>query len=271
MNATLRTVLEMVATAGGGLLAAWAMTVPLLRYKEQRPMTPRASDTTAPGGPQVRIAAVVRHARCPACLHDYAPRDLAPFVGWAAKCPNCIRTELPWVASLHVGTALAAALTVLAYPSSWVAVPLLWLVVVGAAVTFTDARIWMIPRRIVWVGGGIGLALVVIVSAVIDRLDRVPWALGGALGAFALFFALWFLAPGRLGFGDVRLIGLLGLFLGWVDVRLVPYGILFGSVAGVLFGLARRLRGQGGHMPFGPALVLGALLALWLHGPLLVG
>ena len=271
MSTSAATALEVVAAAVGGLLAAWAMTVPLLRYKEQRPLTPRESDTTTAGGPQVTIAAVVRHARCPACLHDYTARELAPFTGWAARCPRCIRTELPWVAGLQTGTAVAAALTVLAYPRSWVALPLLWLVVVGAAVAFTDARIWMIPRRIVWVGAGVGLALVVATSAVIGRLDRVPWAVAGGAGAFALFFVMWLVAPGKLGFGDVRLVGLLGLFLGWIDVRLVPYGILIGSLAGVLFGVARRLRGQGGHMPFGPALVLGALVALWLHSALLVG
>jgi prepilin signal peptidase PulO-like enzyme (type II secretory pathway) len=47
------------------------------------------------------------------------------------------------------------------------------------------------------------------------------------------------------------------------------YGLLFGSVIGLVMGLGSLLVRKGAGFPFGPALALGALLAVWLHTPLL--
>lgn len=174
-----------------------------------------------------------------------------------------------WVVMLHLGVPIGAALTVVSYRNSWVAVPLLWLLVVLSAAAFVDARIWLIPKRFVWVGASVGFVLITVVSLGIGRGDRIVWAVGGGLGAFALFGLMWFASPGKLGFGDVRLSALLGMYLGWIDVRLIFFGVLIGSLIGIVIGIWSLARGAGSRFAFGPALAAGTMLALWLHASLL--
>ena len=76
-----------------------------------------------------------------------------------------------------------------------------------------------------------------------------------------------------MGFGDVRLAFILGLFLGWLDPY--PYGHVFlglflgfalGSVVGLAL-MALRLRTRKDHIPFGPFLAGGTVLAIFVGSP----
>ena len=98
---------------------------------------------------------------------------------------------------------------------------------------------------------------------------KSPTALIGGVGCFVLFFLLWLAAPGKLGFGDVRLMFLVGLFLGWISLLLPIYGLLFGSIIGLLMGVGSLIANKGTRFPFGPALALGALMAIWLYQPVI--
>ncbi|MGY4721314.1 prepilin peptidase [Naumannella huperziae] len=83
---------------------------------------------------------------------------------------------------------------------------------------------------------------------------------GAAVGAFVLAF--WWVGRGALGFGDVRLAPVLGVVTGTLGVGAVLWGLLLGSLIGVAWGLLARLTGRRGAFPYGPALWLGALLAI---------
>jgi leader peptidase (prepilin peptidase)/N-methyltransferase len=89
-------------------------------------------------------------------------------------------------------------------------------------------------------------------------------AVAGWLGTFAVFWVLWFLVPRGLGYGDVRLAGVLGMALGWVGVAPLVLGIytgfLLGAVGGGLLSLLKVFHRR--HYPFGPFMVVGAFLAL---------
>lgn len=261
----------LAATAALGVAAGWALTVPVHRYKELRPLTPR--DVAAEGGdgerPPPVIRAEYRHARCPTCHHAYRGGDVAPLLSWFRGCPGCARRLPATVILLQVGVPLAMVLTVGLLNGSWVALPYLWLVVVLAAVAVIDLRIWLIPWWMPWVGAAVGLVLIAAVSVALGDPDAIVSALIGGAGTFLFFFVLWFVAPTKLGFGDVRLALLLGLFLGWLHPLYPVYGLLFGSLLGLLMGVVALLTDRGSRFPFGPALALGALAAVWLHTPLL--
>ena len=111
-------------------------------------------------------------------------------------------------------------LTVATTSSGWVALPYLWLVVVLAAVAVIDLRIWLIPWWMPWVGAAVGFVLICAMSLVIGAPDAIVRAVISGVVMFGLFFVLWLVAPGKLGFGDVRLMFLLGLFLGWFSLAL---------------------------------------------------
>jgi len=254
-----------------GLVVGWAMTVPLHRYKELRPMTPRdvAAEVGDATHPPVPIRAAYRRALCPHCHHDYGSADVVPVLSWVRGCPECGR-RLPWTVPLvQVGVPPTMVLTVALLNGSWLALPYVWLVVVLAAIAVVDLRIWLIPYWMPWVGAGIGLALISAVSIGIGEPRAILYAIGGAAGSFLLFFLLWIAAPGKLGFGDVRLALLLGMFLAWFHPLLPIYGLLFGSVLGLLMGLGAIVTRRDSRFPFGPALALGAMCAIWLHEPIL--
>ncbi len=258
-------------TALFGLVVGWQLTVPVHRYKELRPLTPRdvgAEVGTADSPPPV-IRAEYREARCPECHHVYRAADVVPLISWARGCPSCGTSLGATVFLLQLFVPIAMVLTVASLNATWVAVPYLWLVVVLAAVAFIDLRIWLIPWWMPWVGAAVGFVLICAMSVVLGAPSSIITALIGGVGCFVLFFVLWIAAPGKLGFGDVRLMFLVGLFLGWISLMLPIYGLLFGSIIGLVMGLGSVIANRGTRFPFGPALALGALMAIWLYQPLI--
>jgi len=90
---------------------------------------------------------------------------------------------------------------------------------------------------------------------------------------FAVFFAMNFVSPRLLGFGDVRLAPLLGLGLGWLGVRYVLLGFFSANLIGAVIGIAliatQRMR-RDQPIPYGIFLALGAALAVFAGPELLV-
>jgi leader peptidase (prepilin peptidase)/N-methyltransferase len=115
-------------------------------------------------------------------------------------------------------------------------------------------------------------ALVVVTWAIdgdTDDLIRAGW---GFLIAYGTFFVLWFVYPKGLGYGVVRLAGVLGLalgYLGWGELLLGLYaGFLLGGVGGGLLSVLKVVQRKA--FPFGPFMVAGALAGV-LWGGWLVG
>jgi leader peptidase (prepilin peptidase)/N-methyltransferase len=271
------------AAAGlGGLLVAWATTVPLLRYKEQRSMARADHRHRDDGTRHVPAVALLRHARCGACRHRCTPTDVAPVVGWRA-CRSCGAAAGPWAAGYQVAAALACAATTWSFWGAAGLVPVLLLTLVVTAVAMVDARLHLIPTRLVQLGLVVGGASIVVASAAVGELSAVVGAVVGALLVSGFLFLMLLLTRGGIGFGDVRLGLLLGLYLGWFDLRLALYALVIGSLVGVLTGLlgavvAERSVGRGlgaalgrrsSAFAFGPALAAGTLLALWCRDALL--
>lgn len=265
--------LLLTLTAFGGIAVGWALTVPVHRYKEFRPMTRRdvAAEVGSADRPAPVIRAEYRQARCPDCHHVYRAADVVPVLSWPRGCPGC-GARLPLTVPLvQVGVPAAMVLTVAMFDGGWVALPYLWLIVVLAAVAVIDLRIWLIPWWMPWIGAAIGFVLISAVSLALGAPENIAYAVVGGVGSFALFFVLFVAAPGKLGFGDVRLMLLLGMFLGWLNPLFPIYGLLFGSVIGLVMGIGSVIVDRGSRFPFGPALALGAMVAVWLHQPLLAG
>ena len=82
---------------------------------------------------------------------------------------------------------------------------------------------------------------------------------------FAVYFALCFAYPAGMGFGDVKLAGVLGLYTGWLGWGVLAVGLFLGFLLGGLFGLALIAVKKGGRktaVPFGPFMLLGVLIAI---------
>jgi leader peptidase (prepilin peptidase)/N-methyltransferase len=145
------------------------------------------------------------------------------------------------------------------------------------AVSVADIRVGLVPRKIVYPTLGLlAVALVAAAAASGDWRPLADAAVGGAAG-FLVFFAIWWISPRSMGFGDVRLAGVVGVALGWLGFRQVYLGFLAAFLAGAAIGLVKMaVQGTGRKtaLPFGPALAVGAVVGvlwggylanLWLH------
>jgi leader peptidase (prepilin peptidase)/N-methyltransferase len=207
-------------------------------------------------------------SHCPGCEHPVRPYDNVPVLSWLVlrgRCRDCkagISARYPLVEALTAALAAGVVLT-----NDGLHDVLLGLVLAGLLVPIAlidlDHRI--IPNRLTAAGAVAALAI----GAATD-LGGVPEQLvaGAAASGFLLLAAL--ARPGGMGMGDVKLAGMLGLFLG----REVAVALLVALLAGTLVGvvvMARRGVGEGRRtaIPFGPFLALGGIVAL-LAGPAIV-
>ncbi len=173
---------------------------------------------------------------------------------------RAVLTALAAVVLGAVGGALGAVPELPAY---------LWLGAVGLTLAVIDLDCLRLPDRLTLPSYPVGLALLAIPGDW-DALLRAA-AAAAVTAAAALLLAL--VAPGGgLGLGDVKLLGVLGLFLGWLGwaelVLGVALGFTIGAAAAIAL-LALRRAGLKDHVAFGQWLIAGALVAVVAGEPIL--
>ena len=210
--------------------------------------------------------------RCPSCATPYRGWGFVPVARalfLRRGCRSCHeRVAHPWrpavlaVVSAAVLGAFAARIgddVVLAAYS----ILGLSLVVMSAV----DIEYKIIPNRLVYPTLAVMVPLFVVASAVDDRWGSLARAAIAGAAAFTAFLVVHLAVPRGMGFGDVRLAGLLGFATGWLGLghafvgffAAFVLGALVGSVAMAVSGAGRKTR-----IPFGPFLAAGAVLTvLW--------
>jgi leader peptidase (prepilin peptidase)/N-methyltransferase len=140
---------------------------------------------------------------------------------------------------------------------------LLYLVPVCVALTVVDWRTRYLPKALVGPSYAVVAVLAVLAAALTSDWGALEVSAVGWLGAYAFFLVLCLL-PGGMGYGDVRLAGVLGMALGWLGVPQLVLGLYTGFLLGGVVGLVlSRLRVfHHRHSPFGPHMVIGAFLAV---------
>jgi len=139
-----------------------------------------------------------------------------------------------------------------------------YLSVVGVTLAFIDWRSKLLPYRIVAPSYAV-VALLLAVAA-LGRHETEPLLRAAIawMATFAVFFLLNLVHPAGMGYGDVRLSGLLAMALGWLGwVQLVVgiyAGFLLGAVVGGVLALARVVDRK--SYPFGPFMLAGAWLGV---------
>ncbi len=145
---------------------------------------------------------------------------------------------------------------------------LLYLAPVGVALAVVDWRTRLLPTKVI-APSYLAVGLLVAVAAWAEHdLDALITAGLGWLVAGGTFFLLWFIYPRGMGYGDVRLSGILGMalgYLGWSELFVGVYtGFILGGVGGLLLSLLRLVDRKA--YPFGPFMLVGAVAGVVL-GP----
>jgi leader peptidase (prepilin peptidase)/N-methyltransferase len=202
-------------------------------------------------------------SRCPGCEIPIRPYDNVPVFSWLllrGRCRACAM-RIPWrYPAVEAATAALCAAVAVAHPDGgaelWLGILLVLLLV---PITLIDLDHRIIPNRLVLIGTAGSLALLAALDA-----SSLPAHLLAGLGAGGFLLVALLAYPGGMGMGDVKLAGMLGLFLG----RAVAPGMFAAMIAGTLVGaliIARvgAARGRKTAIPFGPYLAFGGLVGLF--------
>lgn len=221
------------------------------------------------------LSVVKPRSRCPKCMTDLVWKDNIPILGWlflGGKCRYCkapISSRYPLVELL---TAVLFALIWLRFPYSPLVVPYGLLVFGLILGTFVDIDEQWLPDRVT-IGGMIaGPVFALLLPAMFGEqghLEGLVRSLTGLAFGFGLFWGISFfgrlvLKKDAMGFGDVKLMGALGAFLGLESVVFITFvSSLLGAVIGVSFILSGKKEWQS-RIPFGPYIALAAVI--WMLG-----
>jgi leader peptidase (prepilin peptidase) / N-methyltransferase len=235
------------------------------------------------------LSVVQPRSFCPACKQTipwYHNIPLLSYVVLRGRCSNCRAGITPRYWVVEILTAGLFVLTFMKFSAEfggpyagtdgvtdWRLIPVYWLMVGGLLLgTFVDCEHLIIPDRVTWGGMVAGLVLSTLVPSMQEAEGPLGGLLWSAVGAGAGFGILWLVAfVGRLvfrreamGFGDVKLLGAIGAFLGWKAVVFtLVVSSFFGSVVGIGLVLAKQKRLQS-RIPYGPYLAVAAIVwMLW--------
>jgi leader peptidase (prepilin peptidase) / N-methyltransferase len=212
---------------------------------------------------------VVRPASaCPECGHTIRARDNIPVLSWLllrGRCRDCgskISAVYPLVEAL---TGLLFVLVLCKFGLGLEFVAYAYLAALAVVLTCIDLQHHRLPDVLVLPAYPVLVGLFALECAVTGEW----WPLVTALIGGAILFTIYFLAalvyPGGMGFGDVKLAGVLGIALGWLGWGPLVVGsfsaFLLGGVASAIL-LATRRVGRRSGIPFGPWMFAGAAVGI---------
>ncbi len=205
-------------------------------------------------------------SRCPKCGYQITWADNIPMVSWlllGGKCRSCKEPISPLYPVVELSTALIWAGMAWTHGFSLTALSGALFCTILLGIAMTDAREYLIPDEFTVGGlvigllfaaaGGTGTLLTAVIGAAVGF--GVLWLVGVA--------GTWAFKEEAMGGGDIKMMAMVGAFLGWKGVLLT---IFLGALAGTLIFLPMTLSGKKKLVPFGVFLAMGAVLT-YVVGP----
>ncbi|MGV8977527.1 MAG: prepilin peptidase [Cellulomonas sp.] len=208
---------------------------------------------------------------CPRCSHPIRPVDNVPVLSWLllrGRCRNCGEPIARRYPAVELGTAVLFVLTAWTIGITWALPAFLYLAGITVCLAIIDLDTRRLPNVIVLPSYPVAAALLTLASW--NPGGETAWgslvrALICCAILYAFYFMLMFAYPAGMGFGDVKLAGVLGLYLGWVGWGALAVGAFGAFLLGGLYAiglLVARRAGRKSGIPFGPWMLLGAMLGI---------
>jgi leader peptidase (prepilin peptidase) / N-methyltransferase len=228
---------------------------------------------------------------CPGCDTPIKGYDNIPVISWLllrGKCRNCttpISVRYPlvelgtgilfaatgWLFASRIasaesaGATAAASLTLIAY---------LYLAAISVALAAIDLDTRTLPNVIVLPAYIVGVALLGVAAIVSADYEPLIRALIGAAVLFVAYLLMALAYPGGMGLGDVKLAGVLGLFLAYLGWGTLIVGAFAAFLLGGIYAIAllvSRRAGRKSGIPFGPWMLGGAWVGIFIGEQAWVG
>ncbi len=204
-------------------------------------------------------------SHCPECGHFLRPWELIPVISYlilAGRCRKC-GTAISWRhPAIELMTGLLFIFTYLARVERTTFGLILDLVFVSLliALTFIDIDTFRLPDVLV-----ILVAALAMINTMVTDQPALTSSLLGALGVGSVFLLIAYFYPDGMGFGDVKFVAALGLYIGSPGIFL---GVFIASLLGVIIGgfsIIINKKDLKDPIPFGPFLAAGVLVMLLLQ------
>ncbi|MDY0910040.1 prepilin peptidase [Microbacterium sp. CFBP9034] len=243
---------------------------------------------------------LMRASRCPHCDAAIKPWHNVPVLGWVVlggKCASCkapISARYPvveattgvafalvvwWAIAVYEGV-LGTTLPVYLASPAWdgvvlasdlwalalVIVALLYFAAISIVLTLIDLDTHRLPNSIVLPSYVVAGALFTAAAWLSGDWAALLTAAVGMAAMYALYFLLRLARPGGMGGGDVKLAGVIGIYLGWMGWGALAVGAFAAFLLGGVFGIALMLARRAGRktaIPFGPWMILGAWVGIF--------
>ncbi len=205
---------------------------------------------------------------CPACRTPIRPRDNVPVAGWLllkGRCRDCAEPISARYPAVEAATAVLFAVMALRFGPDPVLPAYLYLAAVGLALALIDLDVRKLPDALTLPSYVVVAALLALGTALGSGSGHLVRALLGGLAMYAFYFALCFAYPAGMGFGDVKLAGVLGMATAWLGWGAWAVGLFAGFLLGGVVGIGLIALGRAGRkskVPYGPFMLLGTLLAV---------
>jgi leader peptidase (prepilin peptidase)/N-methyltransferase len=233
------------------------------------------------------LSVVSPPSACPNCGHAIRGHDNIPMLSWLllrGKCRDCATPISARYPLVELGSAVFFAVVALRFvpvvdlggsglvtAAGVVQVAaFLYLAAISLALALIDLDTGRLPNVLVlpaYVVGAVAFGAIAILTG--DPAPLLTAAIGMVVMG-GLYLALALLRPGAMGFGDVKLAGALGLWLGWLGWSQLAVGGILGFVLGGIFGVVLLAAGRGrrAKIAFGPWMLAGAWIGILIGAPI---
>jgi leader peptidase (prepilin peptidase) / N-methyltransferase len=238
----------------------------------------RANPASTPAPAKYNL--VTPRSACPHCGAPIRAHQNIPLVSWlllGGKCASCKARISPRYPIVELATALLSAAVVWRFGWHWQSVAALIVTWALVALTVIDLDHQILPDVItlplLWLGLLASLAWHAGLAPPLptDPRSAILGAVAGYLILWSVYWAFKLLTGKEgMGYGDFKLFGALGAWLGW---QMLPLVLLLSAFAGAVVGIAlivARGRDRNIPIPFGPYLAAAGWIAL-MWGPQIVG